>query len=210
MPQFIDKPVSETIAKMSDEDRESERNRVLAEQPCDKEFWIFGFGSLMWRPELDVKTRVPGTLKGYERKFEIWSTIGRGTFERPGLGCCLIPGSGFCRGIAYQLNMNSLSSNLAYLWEREMGSGVYRPTWVKVELDNGLRKNALTFVVRKGHPQHTGPMSPASMANIIGRAKGKNGECRDYLARTLVEMKKLGQSDPLLEDVMTRIESMAG
>ncbi len=210
MPKFIGEPVLENIIKMSDEDRESERNRVLAEQPCDQEFWIFGFGSLMWRPELDVKTRVPGTLKGYERKFEIWSTVGRGTFERPGLGCCLIPGRGFCRGIAYQLNMNSLSSNLAYLWEREMGSGVYRPTWVKVEIDNGFCKNALTFVVRKGHPQHTGPMSPASMANIIGRAKGKNGKCRDYLAKTLIEMKKLGQSDPLLEDVMTRIESMAG
>ena len=210
MSKSTGKPVLETITKMSDEDKQFEHNRVLAEQPCDREFWIFGFGSLMWRPGLDVKTRVPGTLRGYERKFEIWSTVGRGTFERPGLGCCLIPGPGLCRGIAYELKMSSLSSNLAYLWEREMGSGVYRPTWVKVEIDNGFYKNALTFVVRKGHPQHTGPMSPARMAEIIGRAKGKNGECRDYLVKTLAEMKKLGQYDPLLEDVMKRINSTAG
>ena len=204
------KPVLTIKSKMSDEDRKSEYNRVLAEQPCRHQFWIFGFGSLMWRPGLDVKRRLPGTLIGYERKFEIWSTVGRGTSKIPGLGCCLVPGSGLCRGIAYQLYMNSLSSDLAYLWDREMGSGVYRPTWVKVKMDNGVCKNALTFVVRKGHPQHTGPMSPARMANIIGRAKGKNGECRDYLAKTLAEMKKIGQHDSLLEDVMRRIKNTAG
>ena len=175
--------------------------------PRDDEFWIFGFGSLMWRPGLDVIDRQPATLFGYERKFEIWSTVGRGTPENPGLGCCLVPGIGTCRGIAYALNMLTLEADLDYLWKREMGSGVYLPTWVDLSLDNGLKKKALTFVIRKGHVQHTGPMPAAHMAKIIGQAAGENGKCSDYLINTLAEMRRLGECDALLEEVMDRINS---
>ena len=164
----------------------------------------------MWRPGINVAYREPATLQGYERRFEIWPTVGRGTLMKPGLGCCLVPTAGSCRGIAYGLCIANLDDDLEYLWKREMGSGVYRPTWVELTLDTGQKKVALTFVIRKGHVQHTGPMPATQMAEIIGRAAGENGRCRDYLANTLAEMAKLGETDPLLNEVMMLINSAEG
>ena len=200
-------PPNRSTPRLSDSERKAEQDRVRAEAPNNDEFWIFGFGSLMWRPGLDVARREPATLHGYERRFEIWSTVGRGTLAQPGLGCCLVPVDGLCRGIAYELHMATLDADLEYLWKREMGSGVYRPTWVELNLDTGEQKAALTFVIRKGHVQHTGPMPAQQMAQIIGRAAGENGRCRDYLTNTLEEMAKLGEIDPLLEKVMTLIDA---
>jgi len=195
--------------RLTDAERQAEQDRVMADSPYADEFWIFGFGSLMWRPGIEVHDRQGATLQSYERKFQIWSTVGRGTLERPGLGCCLVPGAGHCRGIAYGLRMETLDADLNYLWRREMGSGVYRPTWVALALDSGEMRTALTFVIRKGHVQHTGPMPADRMAEIMGGAEGENGKCRDYLANTLAEMAKLGEHDPLLEDVMSRINKFS-
>ena len=191
---------------MSEEDRIAEKIRIISQSPKNGEFWIFGFGSLMWRPGVEVADKQPATLHGYERKFEIWSTIGRGTLEFPGLGCCLVPGEGLCRGMAYSLAMDTLDADLDYLWNREMGSGVYLPTWVELILENKSRKMALTFVIREGHVQHAGPMPPEHMAEIIGKAEGENGKCKDYLENTLREMARLGERDELLEKVMSLIK----
>lgn len=200
------RPPKKPTPRLSDAERKAERDRVRREAPYTDEFWIFGFGSLMWRPGIEAEARRPATLRGYERRFEIWSTVGRGTLERPGLGCCLVPADGMCRGIAYSLRMAQLDDDLDYLWRREMGSGVYRPVWVALELDEGVEKKAMTFVIRKGHVQHTGPMPAARMAEIMGGAEGENGRCKDYLANTLAEMEALGERDSLLEEVMARIE----
>lgn len=199
-------PPKQRTPSLSEDVRKAEQDRVLAEAPYADAFWIFGFGSLMWRPGLDVLDRQPATLNGYARKFHIWSTIGRGTLERPGLGCCLEPDPGSCRGIAYSLDMGTLAADLDYLWGREMGSGIYRPTWVDLTLDAGGPKRALTFVVRAGHVQHAGPMPAAQMADYMGRAEGENGRCRDYLAQTIEEMAKIGERDPLLDEVLARID----
>ena len=207
MSFFVSKPLNKPTPRLSCVDRKAELDRIISKSPRDDEFWIFGFGSLMWRPGLVVADKQPATLYGYERKFEIWSTVGRGTVSHPGLGCCLVPGSGLCRGIAYSLCMNNLTADLDYLWKREMGSGVYLPTWVELILDNGLRKTALAFVIRQGHVQHAGPMPAEQMAQFIGQAEGENGKCRDYLIKTLREMAKLGERDALLEEVMELIKS---
>ena len=207
MEAYFPTPPRSPTPRLSDLERRAEKDRVRAEAPDADEFWIFGFGSLMWRPGIDFARREPATLQGYERRFEIWSTVGRGTLMQPGLGCCLVPAAGSCRGIAYGLRIATLDDDLEYLWKREMGSGVYRPTWVELTLDTGQVKAALTFVIRKGHVQHTGPMPATRMAEIMGRASGDNGRCRDYLANTLAEFAKLGETDPLLEKVMTLIDA---
>ena len=83
-------PPQSPTPRLTDAERRAEQDRVRAEAPNADEFWIFGFGSLMWRPGLKVAHREPATLQGYKRRFEIWSTVGRGTLVQPGLGCCLV------------------------------------------------------------------------------------------------------------------------
>lgn len=192
---------------------EAERAVMMAEimdnAPYADAFWIFGFGSLMWNPGIEAVEQSPATLRGYERKFHIWSSVGRGTPERPGLGLCLEPGAGSCRGIAYRLDMTTLDADLDYLWDREMGSGVYRPTWVPIEMDEGAHAErvALTFVINPGHIQHAGPMPLEQMAIVMSGACGKYGRCRDYLANTIAEMAKLGERDPMLDELLARIDA---
>jgi len=210
------RPVNKT-RRLSEKDRRRLLRETLDASPYEDEFWVFGFGSLMWNPGVDVAARHTATVRGYERKFHIWSTIGRGTAERPGLGLCLEPGPGACRGIVYRYRMETLNEDLEYLWGREMGSGVYNPTWVPVVLDDEAadgqteprRRTALTFVINHGHPGYAGPMPAADMARHMGGAYGRNGRCRDYLANTIAEMAKLGDRDPLLEEVLELIDAEA-
>ena len=90
------------------------------------DLWIFGYGSLMWRPGFDYVERLPVRLHGYHRAFCVWSHRYRGTPERPGLVLGLDRG-GSCLGIAYRIAPEKQDTVLAYLHEREMITGVYIP-----------------------------------------------------------------------------------
>lgn len=191
---------------------ESERKRLLRnmllEATDPNDIWIFGFGSLMWNPGFKPSEKHSVLLKGFERKFHIWSTKGRGTEELPGLGLCLEPvTNGVCRGIAYRIPPETREKDLNYLWDREMTSGVYRPRWVTVERDDGSDLRTLTWVVNAGHERYAGPRSTREMARIMANSKGQNGTCRDYLINTIQEMAKLGEHDPMLDDVLKLINN---
>ena len=51
----------------------------------DGDIWIFGYGSLMWRPDFPYTDFQPALLRGYHRSLCIYSVEYRGTFECPGL-----------------------------------------------------------------------------------------------------------------------------
>src|SRR6201986_3238767 len=61
--------------------------------------WVFGYGSLMWRPGFAFVERQPAMLHGRRRAFCIYSVHHRGTPERKGLVLGLAPG-GAVRGAA--------------------------------------------------------------------------------------------------------------
>ncbi|KAL3463068.1 ChaC-domain-containing protein [Aspergillus heterothallicus] len=48
------------------------------------DLWVFGYGSLIWKPPPHYDQRVPGYIEGYVRRFWQASTDHRGTKERPG------------------------------------------------------------------------------------------------------------------------------
>lgn len=49
------------------------------------DLWVFGYGSLIWRPEFDHLEARRARIHGYHRALCLWSRINRGTPERPGL-----------------------------------------------------------------------------------------------------------------------------
>jgi cation transport regulator ChaC len=97
------------------------------------DIWVFGYGSLMWRPGFPHVERAPATITGYHRALCIASTFHRGTRARPGLVLGLDRG-GACTGVAYRVAAENAAAVLAYLRERELIYGVYRETWVTAEL----------------------------------------------------------------------------
>lgn len=195
---------------MSPDEKHQSLMETRAGRPKDEPMWVFGFGSLMWNPCFDFDIKAPAVLKGYDRKFHIWTTRARGTPDNPGLGLCLEDCSGACRGVAFRLVEDDVEAAWERLWEREMGSGIYRPVWVSVESEDYGSVVALTFVVNREHPHYAGPMPSDRMADIMAGAKGSYGLCRDYLAGTIDEMRKLNVADPELEDLLNRVDAIEG
>ncbi len=195
---------------MSPEEKHQSLLETRAARPRDEPMWVFGFGSLMWNPCFDYDVKTAAVLKGYDRKFHIWTTRARGTPDNPGLGLCLEDCSGACRGIAFRLVEDDVEAAWERLWEREMGSGIYRPVWVSLESEEHDQIVALTFVVNREHPHYAGPMPSDRMADIMAGAKGSYGLCRDYLAGTIDEMRKLNVADPELEELLSRVDAIEG
>jgi cation transport protein ChaC len=168
--------------------------------------WVFAFGSLMWNPCFEYDRCEEATFEGWERKFNIWSTVSRGTMEQPGLGLCLEKGRGTCKGLAYRLLPDNEVVDWPTIWNREMNTGVYNAIWADLNLHTGERVKALTFVVDSTHTQYAGQMSIPLMAEIIVDATGSYGRCRDYLASTVKGMAKLGIFDVFLDELLLAVD----
>ena len=110
--------------------------------------------------------------------------------------------------MAFRLREEAVEDAWVKLWLREMTSGIYRPSWVSIETDTHGRVPALTFVANRKHPHYVGPLPAERMAEIMACACGKYGRCRDYLAATIDEMRKLGAVDPLLDRLLAAVDAI--
>lgn len=176
------------------------------------DLWIFGYGSLMWRPDFPFAERARAHVEGYHRSFCIRSTHHRGTAERPGLVLGLDRGRA-CTGIAYRIAPTDVAATLAYLRQRELIYGVYRETAVTARLDQPLGSTgerrevrALAYAVERAHPSYVGRLPVQRQAHIIRGARGLSGDNLDYLFNTVHLLGALGIPEPELE----RLAGIAG
>jgi cation transport protein ChaC len=165
-----------------------------------RDFWVFGYGSLMWNPGFATIERRGAVLHGAHRSLCVHSWVHRGTQENPGLVLGLDRG-GSCRGIALKAPGRERDAIIAYLRERELVTNVYLETWRAVSLDNGERVDALAYVVDRSHRQYAGRMSDHAIAEIIRRGVGRSGRNLDYFANTLAHLREQGIFDPHLEAI---------
>jgi cation transport protein ChaC len=173
--------------------------------PASPELWIFGYGSLMWRPGFDYAERRHASLRGWRRCFCIYSTHHRGTGARPGMVLGLDRG-GACEGIAYRIAPEKAAATLGYLRAREQVNGVYRELAVPIELATPPRRvvRALAFVVERAHPSYAGSLALGTQARLIRGARGISGPNLDYLINTVAHLKELGIREPALERLLVR------
>jgi cation transport protein ChaC len=174
--------------------------------PPGGDFWVFGYGSLIWRPGFPHKEARPAMLHGFHRRFCVYSHRYRGTPECPGLVLGLARG-GSCRGLAYKVPAAEGEAVMDYLYEREMVLGVYDPTWLKVTLDDGGRVRAAGFVVDPGHRQYAGRLSYDETARLILQGEGKGGTCLEYLRNTVHHLEALDMHDRALHRLLREVEA---
>ncbi|WP_328702976.1 gamma-glutamylcyclotransferase [Arenibaculum pallidiluteum] len=165
--------------------------------PPGRDLWVFAYGSLMWDPGFVHAETRPALLRGYHREFCVSSHRYRGTLERPGLVLGLDRG-GSCRGLAFRVEAATVPDALAYLWDREMSSGVYRPRMVPISTAGG-RLLACAFLADPRHRQYCGALSLDDVAGRIRECCGERGPNIDYLANTVVHLHALGIRDARLE-----------
>jgi glutathione-specific gamma-glutamylcyclotransferase len=166
---------------------------------CD-DLWVFGYGSLMWRPDFPYRERHLAQLHGYHRSLCIFSHVHRGTPEAPGLVLGLDRG-GCCRGVAFRVAAADRTATIAYLRAREQVTGVYLERHVGVTQDDGRRARALTYVANRQHPQYAGRLPPGDLLRLVKQGVGISGANPDYVRATHAHLIEIGVSDPALAQI---------
>lgn len=198
---------------MGDEAIAAWLERTLAGRPDEQEqLWLFAYGSLMWRPELDFAEAQLATVRGWHRRFCLWQWRYRGSRERPGLMLALDHG-GACRGMVYRVAGPGLTEKLAGVWRREMSGDGYRPRWITTATSRGPIR-AVTFVVNRSGERYAGALPDEEIARFIASACGQAGPSAEYLLETVRRCEELGIHDPglwrLQELVADRLRDVAG
>ena len=168
------------------------------------DFWVFGYGSLIWNPGFAHVETSRARLSGYRRALCIHSWVHRGTQEKPGLVLGLDRG-GSCIGLSFRVPAELRDEVMAYLRERELVTKVYLERQVSLRLADGRQVSAVTYVADRGHEQYAGAMDEAHAAEIVRGAVGKSGDNASYVHSTIEHLKALGIRDHWLEGVERRL-----
>jgi len=173
------------------------------------DLWVFGYGSLMWRPGFAHIERHQARITGYHRAFCVYSYHHRGTPQKPGLVLGLSRG-GACRGILYRVAADKAEETIAYLREREQVTAVYLEVRTKaVRLSDATWiDNVLTYVADPGHEQYAGRLDLTTQAKLIARGEGKSGLNPDYLASMIEHLQDSGIRDTALEALHRRVQDL--
>jgi cation transport protein ChaC len=158
-----------------------------------QDLWVFGYASLIWRPEFHADEQRLATVHGWHRALEMRSRVNRGTPECPGLVFALVPG-GSCRGMAYRIDRQRGDAELERLWAREMINGVYDPKWLACRTPQGTVQ-ALAFTLSRRSPAHTGRVPDAQMLEVLRRSIGRFGSTLTYLLETANSLRGCGIRD---------------
>ena len=168
--------------------------------------WVFGYGSLMWRPGFPFVERRSAVLHGRRRAFCIYSVHHRGTPRRRGLVLGLAPG-GSVRGAAYRVSAQDWPGVVAYLAEREQPTETYVESSALVRLPDGERRRALVYLSDTAHPQWAGLLTLEAQADLIAGATGLSGRNIDYLRDLVSHLREEGIVDRRMERLLRMVEA---
>ncbi|MCB1477618.1 MAG: gamma-glutamylcyclotransferase [Tepidamorphaceae bacterium] len=170
--------------------------------------WVFGYGSLMWRPGFDYAERVGAHLAGAHRRLCVYSHVHRGTPEKPGLVLGLDRG-GACHGVAFRVEPDAWDSTIAYLRAREQVTMVYREAIRPIRLADGRRVAAVAYLVDRKHEQYAGKLPIGEQTVFVRQGVGQSGPNGEYVRNTLTHLDELGIHDSMLHALVARLDTQA-
>ncbi|AWP81415.1 gamma-glutamylcyclotransferase [Bordetella bronchiseptica] len=187
------------------EERRASLDTALREWRDGEDVWVYGYGSLIWRPDFDFVERRLATLHGHHRALCLWSRVNRGTPECPGLVFGLDRG-GSCRGVVYRLAGRQVPDYFPALWDREMSTGAYLPRWLRCATEHGP-VNALVFIMNRANPAYIRALPEPELLAIVRRASGRYGPCTEYVVQTAQALRQAGIRDARLEQIARQLEA---
>jgi cation transport protein ChaC len=185
---------------LSEDELCASRDAFMQNWQPGQDIWVFGYGSLIWRPEFSFEEKHAALLHGYHRSLCLWSRVNRGTPERPGLVLALDVG-GACRGVAYRVAGSLVAPTVDALWRREMASGAYIPRWLNCQTHGGGAVQAMVFTMNRGKPAYARGLTTQQQADVVRDAHGRYGPCTEYVMETLCALRAAGIHDDKLEAV---------
>jgi cation transport protein ChaC len=196
-----------TMRLLSEAQHRRSVDAMLRERPDGGgDVWLFAYGSLIWNPIVDFVDRRLVAVRGYHRRFCLWTELYRGTPAAPGLVLGLVPG-GLCRGVAYRIAAEDAQEELELIWRREMITAAYDPVWLRT-LSPGGRGWAIGFASNRRYRRYAGLLPEERVAQIVAKARGYLGSCAAYLFDTAAHLEALGIADPSLRRIRDRVEEL--
>jgi cation transport protein ChaC len=172
------------------------------------DFWVFGYGSLMWKPGFDFVESGLAFVHGYHRSLCIYSHVHRGTPQRPGLVLGLDRG-GSCQGVAFRIAGAAREATLRCLRERELVTSVYLEKTVPLRFADGAGARAIAYVVDRGHRQYAGRLPVDDVTRLVSEGVGVNGDNPAYVRNTYEHLLRLGICDDELAEVVRRLDGQS-
>jgi cation transport protein ChaC len=196
-------PIAEIAELQTDDARASSLTALLASRPDQDAFWVFAFGSLMWKPDIAFHEQRRAQVKGWHRAFCLGpDTRYRGNPEYPGLMLSLDQG-GVCEGVAFRLDEGDLAGCLENLIAREPP---IPPVWVDAETAEGSIRT-LAFVCDPGGRGYVGGLTPEEIAAQIAPAVGMFGSMADYVLNTATHLDALAIQDSTICQMQNLVAS---
>lgn len=196
-------PNAQNFRRLTDAERQASLELFMKRLRPQQDLWVFGYGSLVWRPEFHYLERQPALLKGYHRSLCLWSRINRGTPERPGLVFGLDNG-GSCKGMVYRIASKYIPETLDALWKREMPSAAYVPRHLACHTPNGATP-ALVFTVDRKKDGYVRGLNVPQLVNVIHQAHGSYGPCIEYVLETAQALKAHNIHDGRLNELIQKL-----
>ncbi len=171
-------------------------------------FWVFGYGSLLWKPGFEYSIKKQAQLNGFRRTFCMYSTTYRGTVENPGLVLALDPlENASCQGMAFFVPPKTAKATHAYLQERELVTSAYIEQSQTVTLEDGQVVDAVCYIIDQNHCQYTGEICLNTQADIIATSSGNTGPNWEYLYNTASYLAKIGIKDTDMENLVDMVKA---
>jgi cation transport regulator ChaC len=166
----------------------------------DRVHWIFGYGSLVWRPAFRYGERRPAFVEGLARRFWQGSTDHRGVPGAPGRVVTLVPQPrARCWGMAYRVEAAERDAVMAALDHREQGG--YERCEVRLRMAGaggpGDLEEAvgITYRATPDNPNYLGEAPLEAIARQVRAARGPSGTNREYVLRLAGTLRALGADD---------------
>ncbi len=180
--------------------------QALARNGDGRDLWLFAYGSLIWNPLFHFDERRPALVHGLHRRFCLWSRMGRGSPEQPGLMLALEHG-GRCHGFAFRIPAHQVRTELTLIWRREMTMGSYDARWVNA-MAGGEPVRALAFVINRRGKQYAGKLPADQVVEVLAHARGRLGSAAEYLFQTVDCLRANGVQDAPLFALAERVASL--
>ncbi len=167
--------------------------------------WIFGYGSLVWRPAFSHQRRLPARIRGYKRRLWQSSPLHRGTPESPGRVATLLPEQDAeCWGMAYEVSHADSENVLEKLDYRERTG--YERVLASLDIRGvGETPDVLVYIATRENQGFIGPETEQATARIIRGATGESGPNREYLERLHQWLASMQIRDPHVESLMQHL-----
>jgi cation transport regulator ChaC len=164
--------------------------------------WIFGYGSLVWRPDFPFAESRQAVIEGWARRFWQGSTDHRGVPGAPGRVVTLVaePGA-HCAGTAYRVDDAVIEGVIETLEHREKGG--YRREEIEIVLTDGVasRVGGMFYIATPGNPNYLGPAPLPAIASQVRKSVGPSGHNVEYVTRLAEALRRMNADDPHVFDL---------